>query len=184
MSDDSPRAARTRRDLVHAAVAVWGIDSRATLAEVAQAAGTGRATLHRYFPGRTELVDAVEQEALRRLGDAVDRAAVLDGTGREALVRLCREMLGAHDVLSLVFADDAVLDLEEWEAAGHRDPVGLVVARGLTDGSLAADLPAEWLVVHCWAALFGGWLAAREGAVPRHRAEELMVRTLLGGVAG
>ncbi|GGF49644.1 TetR family transcriptional regulator [Marmoricola endophyticus] len=180
---DSPRASRTRRDLVRSAVEVWGRDSRATLADVATAAGTGRATLHRYFPGRAELVAAVEEEALIRLGAAVDRAEVLEGSGAEALARLCHEMLVEDEVLGLVFADDALLDLETWEAVGHRDPVSLVVERGLDDGSLAADLPAQWLVVHVWAALFGGWLAARDGAVHARRAAELMVRTLLGGVA-
>lgn len=183
---ESARNARTRGDLVRAAMAVWADSPTAPLAEVAAAAGAGRATLHRYFASREDLVAAVDEAAWERFNDASQRADVRRGSGREALERLCREVLRLEDVLGLVFIDDAVVDPESWQTPTRPDPFAVVVERGLEDGSLDAAMPAEWLVTHCWAALFGAWLVLRtpDAGHLRHQVPDLMVRTLVGGVSG
>ena len=63
--------------------------------------------------------------------------------------------------MGLVFVDDPVVDPETWESWTRRDPFEGVVARGVADGSLDAAVPADWVVVQCWAVLFGASLALR-----------------------
>lgn len=178
------RADRTRRDLVAAAIEVWAADNTASLGAVATAAGVGRTTLHRHFPTGETLVAAVDRECRDRFDAACNRALIFDGTGAEALDRLLREVVALEEVLGLVFADNALVDPERWESGTRRDPFAVVIARGHADGSLAADVPAEWAVAQCWTALFGAVLVARTGTPLRHRAGELVVRTLLRGLGG
>ena len=53
---------RTRRAIVEAAIGVISDNPTAPLSEIAEAAGVGRSTLHRYFPERTDLLRAVALE--------------------------------------------------------------------------------------------------------------------------
>jgi TetR/AcrR family transcriptional repressor of lfrA len=181
--DATNRASRTRRDIVAAAIDTWALDTRASLGAVAAAAGVGRTTVHRYFPDRDALVAAVDQECRERFEAAGLRASYGGGSGADVLGRLLTEFVALGPVLGLVFVDDPIVDPETWESEGRPDPFETVVTRGLTDGSLDASVPGGWIVVQCWAALFGAWLAVRLDPSLRHRAGELTARTLLRGVA-
>ncbi|MEO0677815.1 MAG: helix-turn-helix domain-containing protein [Pseudomonadota bacterium] len=50
---------KTRDAIIEAAFAVFSKHPNASLGDVAQHAGVGRATLHRHFPGRAELIRAL-----------------------------------------------------------------------------------------------------------------------------
>ena len=113
-----PRTAasrRTRRLIVDAAIETLGQSQSAKLGEIAEAAGVSRSTLHRQFADRDELLAAVDQECRRRFDLAGRRARVLDGTGLEALERLAQEYLQLGPVLSLIFADNALIDPDSWQ---------------------------------------------------------------------
>jgi serine phosphatase RsbU (regulator of sigma subunit) len=56
-------AARSRARILEAAARLFDQDSRATMAQVAGAAGVGRSTLHRHFATRLDLARALEQPA-------------------------------------------------------------------------------------------------------------------------
>ncbi|MBX3264694.1 MAG: TetR/AcrR family transcriptional regulator [Labilithrix sp.] len=61
---------RNRQRLIDAAEAVIGRDGAgASLEEIARLAGVGSATLHRHFPSRHALLNAVFHEGVRRLGE-------------------------------------------------------------------------------------------------------------------
>src|SRR5918995_1052203 len=64
----------TRRAILGAAASVLARDRAATLAEIAEAAGVGRSTLHRHFADREELVAAAVEDSLAALGQAVEGA--------------------------------------------------------------------------------------------------------------
>lgn len=180
--DETSRASRTRRDIVAAAIETWAVDTHASLGAVAAAAGVGRTTVHRYFPDRSALVGAVDVECRERFEAATARAALGEGRGVDALARLLREVVALGPVLDLVFVDDPVIDPETWEGEGRTDPFEVAVVRGVADGSLDPDIPGSWMVVQCWAALFGASLADRLDASLRPRTGELTVRTLLSGI--
>src|SRR3954454_3768233 len=56
-------AARSRARSLEAAARLFADNPRATMAQVATAAGIGRSTLHRHFPTRADLDRALEREA-------------------------------------------------------------------------------------------------------------------------
>ena len=177
------RASRTRRDIIDAAISVWSAANPASLGEVADAAGVGRTTVNRYFSDRTSLVAAVNDECRERFGRAVERARPGEGSGLEALQRVCTEIIELGAVLGLIFADNALVDPDTWTENEDEDPIGLLVMRGLTDGSIASDLPAEWVAISVWTSLFAAWLLISTAAGTRHEASQLLVRTLASGIA-
>lgn len=178
----SAKANRTRRDLVDAAIERWSSDNTAALGEVAQQAGVGRTTLNRYFSDRAQLVAAVDVECRHRYAAAVARARPGEGTGLAALLRLCTEVMRLGPVLGLIFADNALVDANTWYD-DDSDPLGVILARGYEDGSLAADLPPTWVGALVWTSLFAAWLVVRSEELTWHESAQLLTRTLGSGIA-
>lgn len=126
----------------------------ASMADVAAAAGVGRATLYRHFPNRDALlrglVRAASEEVERRIADAdTDHVDV-----REGLSRLCRGFMAAGARFGFLAA---LGDEPEKEADLDRrlgDPIRALLERGAAEGVLREDLPVETLF-----ALFTGLLA-------------------------
>lgn len=179
----SAKAVRTRRDIVQAAITCWSADNTASMGDVAALAGVGRTTVNRYFASRAELITAVDQECRQRFADAVIRARPQDDNGLQALLRMCAEFVQLGEVLGLVFADNALVDPDTWDEEGDEDEVASIAARGQTDGSIAADLPVDWIVTLTWTSLFAAWLRIQSGAGTRHEVSLLLTRTLATGMA-
>ena len=102
---------------------------------MAQQAGVGRTTLNRYFTDRAQLVAAVDQECAARYDAAVVRSRPAEGSGRDALLRMCTELIQLGPVLGLVFADNALVDPDTWFDE-EDDPLG--------QPSLGATPTARW----------------------------------------
>ena len=184
MTEPRPsKSDRTRRDIVGAAIEVWATDNGASLGEVAQQAGVGRTTLNRYFSDRSQLVVAVDAECAIRYAAAITRSRPDEGSGRDALMRMCTELIQLGPVLGLVFADNALVDPDTWFDE-EDDPLGVVVGRGYTDGSLATDLPPDWIGTFVWTSLFAAHLVVSSGTHTWHEAAGLLTRTLTSGLAG
>lgn len=185
---DRPRSAasrRTRRLIVDAAIETLGQQQSAALGEIADAAGVSRSTLHRQFVDRAALLGAVDAECRRRFDDASRRAQILTGTGLEAISRLAQEYLELGPVLSLIFADNALIDPDSWEAeeveADGGAGLATIIDRGHRDGSIDAGLPTPWIVTTLWVLLFGAWQVQSTG-VARHEVSALLARTVIGAL--
>jgi TetR/AcrR family transcriptional repressor of lfrA len=172
---------RTRQAILAAAVRTLAADPAASLGDVAEAAGVGRTTLHRYFAERTDLVAGVTEECARAVVAAHTRARLDDGTGREALLRLCREYFDLGDVLALVF--HGVVALDAGAVPGDDGEASLrVCARGHDDGSIDPAQPPGWIVNVLWCSLYSGWSWTQESGASRHDTLELLLRSLDGSV--
>lgn len=174
------KARRTRRDIVAAAIECWAADNTRSLGEVAEAAGVGRTTLNRYFTNRAQLVAAVDDACHTRFAEALIRSRPGEDTGLAALQRACTEIVQLGPVLGLIFADNALVDPDTW---GDPDTLGVMIVRGQSDGSIAADLPADWVAVHTWTTLFAAQLMLQTGTATSHEVGQLLTRTLATGVA-
>lgn len=58
----------------------------ASLDEVAKRAGVGPGTLYRHFPKRENLLDAIMQSWVARVGETADKALAYEGSDRDLLV--------------------------------------------------------------------------------------------------
>jgi TetR/AcrR family transcriptional repressor of lfrA len=176
--------ARTRQAIVSAAIEVLGQNPAASLSEIAAAADVGRTTLHRYFPERSDLIRAVAAEGAARLDRATAGARLDDGTGAEALLRLCREYFDLGSLLSLIFTDpDCLGEATPILGDGCDDGFTAMIDRGHRDGTIDAELPAAWLSSLMWSQLYAGWSYVTQRGASRHDVLRLLIRTVEGAIA-
>lgn len=180
-SELSSTVRRTRRLIIDAAIETLGQRQSAPLGEIADAAEVSRSTLHRHFSDRGQLLASMDGECRRRFDEATARARIAEGTALESLTRLGLEYLGLGSVLSLIFADNALIDPDSWDDSGEQELTTLI-ERGHTDQSIDAQLPVGWVVTTLWVLLFGAWQAQISDAVDRHQVPQLLSRTLHGAV--
>ncbi len=176
-SAESGARARTRQAIVEAAVRALAADPGASLGRVAELADVGRTTLHRYFPERADLLDAVARHAVRSIAAAHDRARLDEGTALEALLRVAQEYLELGDLLTVLFS--GLVPEEAWaDDVTNGDALVRLCARGRTDGSLDPRLPDDWSQGVLWSALYLSWSTLRAGDADRHTVVTNLLLTL------
>jgi AcrR family transcriptional regulator len=174
-----------RIDLLNAAGELLAQKPTASLADIADYAGIGKATLHRYFASREDLMLALGQRALTVIHDAILRSEPERGTAIEAFTRMIEVLMPLGDKLFLLLNDNGLQDhpeLAEIEGVLAELIVGLI-QRGQASGELRADLNAMWIARYLDYALFATWKAVHDGSIARNDAARLLVTTLLGGIA-
>lgn len=131
--------------ILEAAEKVFAADPRASLEDVARAAGVARTTVHRRFASRDDLHDALVATVNRRLREALDKAEVATAPPLVALYQLT--------VVTLELKVDwrASWQLVDFDSTGARgiDPsaiadLDLLVQRSRDAGLLQPDVDVEW----------------------------------------
>lgn len=175
-------ALRNEAAIADAALRVLAGQPGASMAEIAEASGLGRATLYRHFRTRADLVAAIQRQALETAGEAIAACGLGDLAGPAALECAIRALAGVGDryrVLARETSPDPRRLEQQQSVAG---PLLATIRRGQERGELRADLPAPWVLASMGNLLV---LAMREigaGRLSADQAAELVASTLLDGV--
>lgn len=178
------RAARTRRAILEAAAQLLSKDAGASLAAVAAAAGLGRATLHRYFPTRDELLQTLALDAVDRLSAAITACRPEQGPVPEVLRRIAEAVLPMASEFRFLELGPGLWDLPELSARWYA-LTGLledVVERGKAEGHVRPGLPTAWVADLFSAALWTAGESVADGRVARRDAPRLAVEVVLHGI--
>lgn len=177
--------ATTNERILDAAFAAFARDPGSSLAEVATAAGVGRTTVHRAFPTRDALLDALVVTARERIEEAFDQARLQEGAVPEAFARLLAVLLPLADEFGLLASNEVWHKPELHSAWDHLDrQLSALVDRGRAEGTLRPDLPTP-LVVDAFAGLV--WsigCGISDGRIAARTAPADLLGLLLHGVAG
>ena len=145
-------AERNLRAIVDAAARILAARPRASMQEIASAAGLHRATVHRHFPTRDELVEAVRERALDEFAAVIGDPALQELEPEAALEALTRRSLelGDRNRISRIAAtfDEA----SDARAELFARPVVELVDRGQRAGVVRTDLAPEQLA-RAWGGL-------------------------------
>jgi AcrR family transcriptional regulator len=139
-----------------AATVIAEHDESASMADVATAAGISRATLYRYFASKEELLRALAGAAIDDVSARLDAADLDTVPVREALARVTRALVACGVKFAVIVEDHRYVDADDV----HRrvgDRIRAVFERGIADGTLRGDLPAE-VLARLFGALLGGAL--------------------------
>jgi AcrR family transcriptional regulator len=175
---------RTRSAILAAAAVVLARDRAATLPDIAEAAGVGRTTLHRYFPDRESLIEAAVEDSIQAISQSVAEAALDQGPPMDAMRRAVAAMVAVGDRLMFVFGDPRVLQ-------GYRAPAGVVppsdpvldlIKRGQAEGAFDPEVSASWIQHVLWVLVYRGCEDADSGELPRHGITATVIRTLENGI--
>jgi TetR/AcrR family transcriptional repressor of mexCD-oprJ operon len=171
---------RTRALILDAAARVLGRRPDAAMADIADQAGVGRATLYRHFPTREALLHGVTDVGTSELADGIEAAKLDELPVERAVARLTAVFLRTGAKYAALISQ-----MEE-----HRDPVAKarvirpvrdVIARGVRDGVLRADLPDDALF-EMYSALVERalWLTVASALTPEAAAETVVTVFLDG----
>ena len=170
----------TKPPLLDVAAEVLVADPAASLAEVAEAAGIGRTTLHKHYATRDDLIRAVGHRAIDLWEQAVDAADGPDG-GLRAMITA---MIPAGPQLAFIWRTPA-LDhdkdfLDRWDAVQGRCLAVLKRAQEL--GILAADVPEWWLMRTFYSLIYVAAESVGSGHLAPRDAPGFMLGTFLRGI--
>lgn len=174
---------KRKQALLDAASELLAINPTASLAEIAAHANIGKATLHRYFASRDDLILALGFRAIEMVGQAIVAAKLEEGTVSEALTRLMDGLIPLADKVYFMLSEPSVnynADLTEAERIISL-PVEKLVERGQASGELRADLPKEWLLHVLDYLLYATWHAVYIGELAKRDATPLLLTTFLQG---
>ena len=175
----------TRNAIVEAAFDVFSQNQSASLGDVATRACVGRATLHRHFPGRPELMRALAKIAIAELDDAVERATE-DAKSYEEGFRLSlfaivplanRQWFLANEGLE---AEPEIVAVYAASLQELRDDVEAVK----TEGAFDPNVPTAWIVEAYENLIYAAWSLVRSGEATPKQAAELAWQTLSQGLKG
>ncbi|MBP2321040.1 AcrR family transcriptional regulator [Kibdelosporangium banguiense] len=177
---------RTRQAILSAAASVLAQNRAATLPEIAEAAGVGRTTLHRYFPDRDALINAAVADSMAAIEQAVAEARIDDGSPLEAVRRLVTAYLHVGDRLVFLFNDPHVMRGYGVEAGADPgpDPVLDLIQRGQAEGVFDTEVSPQWIRHVLWALVYTGIDEVGNGTMSRHGVASTVMRTLERGILG
>lgn len=155
----------------------------ANLVEIAAACGVSRATLHRYFPGRDALVEALLERADSFVREAATRADLTRGDHVEALRRLIAAFGDSAPFTALLYTlskeDDDASD-QAWTEADR------MIISFFEDGQraqvFAPNITATWMAEAFYALTAAGEWAIISGRTARRDAPTMIEHVLLRGI--
>lgn len=180
----------TSEEILAAAQRHLNIDPRASMAVLASAAGVGRATLHRHFASRDDLLHELGTRSLDRWEKSLDSADV-EGAAASGDTDLISGCLGGllarflHDSDDFGFAlTDSYLTsaddlLARSDALVDRETTLYTAAQRA--GVLRDDVPPRWLGHAVYGLLVAAREAVRDGDVARRDLDAMVMSTFLDG---
>lgn len=173
----------SRDAIVEAAFQVFSRQPTATLADVAAHAGVGRATLHRHFTSRTDLMVALTHVALQELDAAVE-AATADATSHgDGLRKALEAIIPLADRQGFLAQEPVEQDPEIAEALQARKVQTLAeIDAAKAEGVFALDVPTVWIAEAYETLIYAAWAIVRSGEATPRQAADLAWRTLTHGL--
>lgn len=180
---EDARHLKTREKILSAATRTLCSSPTASLVDIAREADIGRTTLHRYFPTRAALHEALTERALDRL-DAVFARVDFEQPLAVALNQLVIECLPLGPEMVLVGNNP---DLWEGDWGGRYERYSTTLARAVerarARGEARADVPAWWAAELVMLNLWGGWYVVSGGYAGPKAMPGLIMDTLMHGLA-
>jgi AcrR family transcriptional regulator len=182
------RTASASGDLLRAATEALILDPSASLADVARAAGISRTTLHKLYPTRHALLVALAEEALTLLESTYAEAlqpGTADADPVDQLRRLVVDLVPLGPRIQYLLRERS-LDVEPDLAARVEAldlPVNALIRQLQQAGRVRRDVSDEWVVASLNALIYVAWELVAMGRLAPVDAPDLVLRTLLDGVA-
>ena len=176
-------AIKTRETVIDGAFDLLSRRPTATLAEIAEHAGVGRATLHRHFRSREALIGALARFAIQELNAAIDEKTKGATSHAEGL-RLAFEAMVPLGARHWFLTQEPVERDPEIAALMKRDMEALraEIEAARAEGLFAPDVPTAWIAQSYSALVYAAWTMVQEGEATPRQAADLAWRTLTGGL--
>jgi len=173
----------SKEAIIEAGFTVFNRDPSASLAQVAELAGVGRATLHRHFSSREALVHALAEIAITEM-DEVVAAACADVKSHGEALRVSLEVLIPLGDRYGFLTSEAIEHAPELQSefARQQRETEEMVEGAKREKLFDRAVPTAWIVQAFDYLLMAAWESVRAGDVTQAQAGELAWRTLTAGL--
>lgn len=172
----------TLEAIVEAAIRSMNANPGASMSEIATRAGVGRATLHRHFRTRDDLLDTIGARCIEEMNAAV---LAVDSEGHPAIERL-RIMFEAvvplGDRYNFLRYDTGRYEDSEDAYKAQLQWVASLVYDLKAEGNLDPQIPARWAIAQIDQLVWSAWKEVSDRHLTAGEASELAIRTLLHGL--
>lgn len=172
----------TKDAIIEAAFQLYSESPSASLADIAERAGIGRATLHRHFSGRDDLLLELTKTAMNELEVAAERAAENASSYTEALKLMLEAIIPLAPRQWFLYCEpiDEHPDLQA-EYKRQAKEMAEIVDEAKKEGSFDEAIPTTWIVQVFDNLIFAAWETVRKEEATAKQAAELAWRTLVAG---
>ena len=180
------RKTRSRRALLDASVELFLMNPGASLSDVAQHAGVGRATLYRHFESREALIRELVLESLELTRSVMQPVLEAALDARETLERGLPEIMTVADRFHFLLSlwshvdDDAEVNTVYQQ---QLDWLWNLIERGKREGVIDTSLPTIWIVSLIDCAVYSGWWVVQSGELTAEEAGRHAAHTLFRGIS-
>ncbi len=175
--------ARTREAILDGALAVWSRDRTATLADVAEAAGVHRSTVHRSFADRAGLVDALVRRCVDEIAEATRAADLERGSATAAVRRTTTALFHVGDRIRFLYDDPETARHPAMSALDDAaSPLGRAVRRAQAEGGVDPVVSVAWVERAIWSLVYAASEAVQDDELTTHEALEFLHRALGPGL--
>jgi TetR/AcrR family transcriptional repressor of mexCD-oprJ operon len=174
----------TKDAILQAGFDVFGKNSSASLDKVAKRAGVGRATLHRYYSSRDDLIEALAWAAMDELNKAVEEA-IKDAQSYTEGLKLALAAIVPLSNRQLFLANEPLDHNPKIAEAYFKDKQELVadIEKAKLEGTFAKDIPSKWIAESFEALIYAAWIMVKDGEATHKQAADLAWRTLTAGLS-
>lgn len=173
----------TREAILRAAIRALARDGAATTSEIALAAGVGRATLHRHFRTREDLIDAVQARCLEETEAAVRQRSRWGATPRERLEDMLDAVVPLGDRYAFLARSDTTDSALRAAYVAQLAWLEALVEDLKNAGDVDHALPTSWVVAQIDRLVWTTWGELAAGRLAPRDATALALRTLIHGMA-
>ncbi len=173
---------KNRKKIIDAAIVAYTGNHMASMEDIAEAAGVGRATLYRLFKSKKELICTLSLEAGKRIDEAVS-GIDFDGSGIEVLKELVKECVPVGAEFHFLNYEPFYFDDPDVNS-DYRKSLSLledVIIKLQKEGAYAKSLPVIWGARCLDMLIWTVWSSVKEGDIAPNSAVDLVVRTFLNG---
>ncbi len=172
----------TLEAIVEAAITVLRENRSASMSEIALQAGVGRATLHRHFSTRDELINLLQRRCIDEMNAAA--AALVDPaqSSIEKLENALRAVIPLGDRYSFLSQDSSEDEALISAYKAQLDWIRALVKELKADGHIDPEVPDSWALALIDQLIWIGWDQVSRGRVSAAAAPKLAVRTLISGL--
>lgn len=174
----------TKDAILQAGFDVFSKNSSASLDKIAKRAGVGRATLHRYFSSRDDLIEALAWAAMEELNQAVEEA-VKDAQSYTEGLRLALTAIVPLSNRQLFLTNEPLDKSPKIAEAYLKDQHELMadIEKAKQEGAFSPEVPTKW-IAECFEALtYAAWMMVKNGEATHKQAADLAWRTLTAGLS-
>lgn len=174
---------KTYDAIIEAAFITLNADPTASLEDIANRAGVGRATLHRHFNGRDDLIETLHLVALKEVETKANEASAAAASHTDALKRIMTAMIPLGD-RHWFLAQESIGQSEVVTAteSRHKIEFSAAIEKAKKEGAFHKDCPTPWIATTYDHLIHAAWEMVREGHVTHKQAANLAWATLIKGL--